>query len=121
MAQPARSVTSRRGALLRYRVMAYVVGVMLIVVFATIPFDSVEAVVGPIHGVLYIVYLATVLQVVVQFRLKLWTFVGMVACGWLPFLAFIMERYVTRRLQRMAAQVAGEEPGQIANAPETAG
>ena len=32
------------GALLRYRVMAYVVGVMLIVVFVSIPFQAVEQV-----------------------------------------------------------------------------
>jgi integral membrane protein len=78
--------------------MAYIVGVMLILVFASIPFDSVEAVIGPIHGILYIVYLVTVLQVVIQFRLKLWTFVAMVASGWLPFLAFVMEWWVNRRL-----------------------
>lgn len=79
--------------------MAYIVGVMLIVVFVSIPFDSVEAVIGPIHGVLYIVYLITVLQVVIQFRLRLWTFVAMVASGWLPFLAFVMEWWVHRRLR----------------------
>ncbi len=95
MAQPARSLTSRRGALLRYRVMAYIVGVMLIVVFVSIPFDSVEAVVGPIHGVLYILYLMAVAACGVRVRLKLWTFVAMVASGWLPFLAFVMECWVT--------------------------
>jgi len=79
--------------------MAYVVGVMLIVVFASIPFDSVEAVVGPIHGVLYIVYLITVLQVVFLFGLNLWTLLAMVASGWVPFLAFVTEWWVHRRLQ----------------------
>jgi hypothetical protein len=49
--------------------------------------------------VLYIVYLITVLQVVIQFRLKLWTFVAMVASGWLPFLAFVTEWWVHRRLR----------------------
>lgn len=100
MAQPARALTGRtpEAALARYRVMAYVVGVMLIVVFASIPFDSVEKVVGPIHGIFYIVYLATVLDVVIRWRLRLLTLLGMVAGGWVPFLAFVVEWLVRRRL-----------------------
>ena len=95
------------GAAVRYRAMAYVVGVMLIVVFASIPFDSVERVVGPIHGALYIVYLATVLDLVRRARLGLWPTVAMVAGGWIPFLAFVVERWVSRRLQaRLAAHQA---------------
>ena len=38
------------GALLRYRIMAYVVGVMLIVVFVSIPFQAVERSVGSRTG-----------------------------------------------------------------------
>ncbi len=52
------------GALLRYRIMAYIVGVMLIVVFVSIPFQSVEKVVGFVHGMLYLLYLVTVLDLV---------------------------------------------------------
>jgi integral membrane protein len=86
------------GAILRYRVMAYTVGVGLILVFVCIPFDAVEKVVGFAHGMLYLVYLVTVLDLVRRARLKLWTFVAMVACGLVPFLAFVVERWVTRRL-----------------------
>jgi integral membrane protein len=82
--------------------MAYVVGVMLLVVFAAIPFDSVERVVGPLHGALYIVYLATVLDVFVRFRLRLLELVAMVAGGWVPFLAFVVERWMRRRLSPAA-------------------
>jgi integral membrane protein len=78
--------------------MAYVVGVMLIIVFASIPFSSVEAVVGPIHGVLYILYLLAAIDLVRQTRLGLWPLLAMVAGGWVPFLAFVVERWVTRRL-----------------------
>lgn len=100
MAQPARDLTSakRRGALARYRVMAYVVGVMLIVVFASIPFGALERVVGPIHGALYIVYLLSVLDVFVRFRLRLVDLVAMVAGGWVPLLAFVVERWMRHRL-----------------------
>ena len=91
------------GALLRYRIMAYIVGVGLIVVFISIPFDAVEKVVGFAHGMLYLIYLLTVLDLVRRARLKLWTLLAMVACGWVPFLAFVMERWLTRRLKARIA------------------
>jgi integral membrane protein len=86
------------GALIRYRIMAYIVGVMLIVVFVNIPFQSVEKPVGFIHGMLYLVYLLTVLDLVRRAHLRFWTFVAMVCGGWVPFLAFIVERWITHRL-----------------------
>jgi integral membrane protein len=110
--------------------MAYVVGVMLLVIFAVLPFQiwgsgsvshtasSIEAVIGPIHGVLYLMYLVTVIDVVVRYRVGLWMFVGMVVAGWCPFVAFIAEHYVTRRLtsgeeyRRWRSESAGESSGQ---------
>jgi integral membrane protein len=86
------------GVLLRYRIMAYIVGVMLILVFCAIPFSSVEQVVGPIHGILYILYLAAALHLVIRARLGFWTLVAMVTGGWVPFVAFVVERWVTHRL-----------------------
>ncbi len=90
----------------RYRVMAWVVGTMLILVFVgLIPaINSMDAVLGPIHGVLYIVYLATVVNMLVVYRLNVWYFIGMVTAGWCPFVSFIVERKITRRL-------AGEQIG----------
>lgn len=78
--------------------MAWVVGTMLIVVFVAIPFQGVEKVIGPIHGILYIVYLATVVNMLIVYRLGFWYFVGMVVAGWCPFVSFIVERMITRRL-----------------------
>jgi integral membrane protein len=95
-------MTGIAGALLRYRIMAYTVGVGLIVVFCCIPFDSVEKVVGFTHGMLYLVYLVTVLDLVRRARLGLWNLICMVASGWVPFLAFVMERWVTRRVSNRA-------------------
>ena len=103
MAQPARDLTSLHRTLVVYRTMAYVVGVMLIVVFACIPFDRVEAVIGPIHGALYIVYLLSALVLVIRAGLGWWTMLAMVTGGWVPFTAFVVERWVSRRL---AADVA---------------
>ena len=105
MAQPQRTLTARtrEGAFARYRVMAYVVGVLLLVVFAAIPFGSVESIVGPLHGALYIVYLATVVDVFVRFRLRLLDLIAMVAGGWVPFLAFVVEHWMRRRLAPAAS------------------
>jgi integral membrane protein len=84
----------------RYRIMAWVVGTMLILVFVgLIPaINSMDAVLGPIHGVLYIVYLATVVNMLITYRLNIWYFIGMVTAGWFPFVSFVVERMITRRL-----------------------
>jgi integral membrane protein len=89
-------------ALLFYRVMAYVVGVGLIAVFVCIPFDSAEAVIGPVHGFFYIVYLLAALLLVVRARMPWWMWLLMATGGWVPFAAFFVERWVTRRLAARA-------------------
>ncbi|MGH9006355.1 MAG: DUF3817 domain-containing protein [Acidimicrobiales bacterium] len=98
------------GALLRYRVMAYIVGVALIVLVCIgIPlqtaghFDGVVKVVGPIHGALYIVYLLAAADLARRARFGLLQVAVMVAAGLVPFVAFIVERQVVRRLGRAAS------------------
>lgn len=97
----------------RYRIMAYIVGTMLIFVFlfghvghaSIVGYKlsvRVEDVIGPIHGALYIVYLLTVLLLWRQYRLPVQVLVIMIAAGWLPFTAFIGERWVMRRLRAEA-------------------
>src|SRR5579884_4050040 len=95
-------VNGLRGALLRYRVMAYTVGVGLIVlVFIGIPlrygvgFVWVEKIVGALHGFLYIVYLVTALDLARRARFSLVQMLAMIGAGLLPFLAFFIERRVT--------------------------
>ncbi len=65
-ADEARADRGLRSALVRYQIMAYVVGVGLIVlVFIGVPLQygagvpQVAQIVGPIHGAMYIVYLAS--------------------------------------------------------------
>jgi integral membrane protein len=91
-------------SLLRYRVMAYVTGTMLLVLClvamplkyaAGIPGPT--AVVGAMHGVLYCVYLLTAFDLALRAR---WTAKGTVLvllAGTIPFLSFVAERVVTRR------------------------
>ncbi|MGI8492124.1 MAG: DUF3817 domain-containing protein [Acidimicrobiales bacterium] len=93
------------GALIRYRVMAYTVGVfLLILVVVGIPLQiaghpGVVQVVGPIHGVLYIVYLLAALNLVYRARLSLWQMVLMVGAGLLPLLAFFIERRISAEVR----------------------
>lgn len=96
-------MSSLRDPLIRYRIMAWIVGTMLIAVFVVIPFQSVEKVIGPIHGILYIVYLATVVNMLMVYRLRFWYFVGMVVAGLCPFVSFVVERLISRRLAAGAA------------------
>jgi integral membrane protein len=93
------------GALRRYRFMAYTVGVgLIILVFVGIPLQyaahspGVVKVVGPIHGALYIVYLLAALDLSRRARFGLLQMAAMVAAGFVPFVAFIVERQVVRRL-----------------------
>jgi len=104
--------------LIRYRIMAWIVGVMLIAVFVTIPFQKVDGVLGPIHGVLYIVYLVTVVNMLISYRVGLWYFVGMVVAGWCPFVSFICERLISRKL---AARTEATPTGPTAPGPEGGG
>jgi len=104
------------GALQRYKVMAYIVGVgLIILVFIGIPlqyganFDLVEKVVGTMHGFLYIVYLVAALDLARRARFTLLQMAAMIGAGLLPFLAFIIERKVERRVNEVLAQRATEE------------
>ncbi|MEP6695589.1 MAG: DUF3817 domain-containing protein [Pseudonocardiales bacterium] len=98
------------GPLLRYRVMAYVVGVWLIVlVFVGMPLKylaghpGVVQVVGPVHGFLYIVYLVFALDVAIRRRYALPRTALMLLAGALPFLSFVVERIVTRDVRAAAS------------------
>jgi integral membrane protein len=106
-------------ALKRYRIMAYLVGTgLLILVCVGVPLQyaghnkSVVAVVGPIHGFLYIIYLVSVLDLMVRARLNLKQLVVMVCAGFLPGLAFIIEHHISRVL---GARIAAEQAAPAAS------
>ncbi|HVM28313.1 MAG TPA: DUF3817 domain-containing protein [Mycobacteriales bacterium] len=91
------------GALSRFRVMALVVGIgLLILFFVAVPLRYLAGhaefseVFSPIHGAAYMVYLVTVLDLS---RRAGWTFlrtVGVMLAGTVPFLSFVVERRVVR-------------------------
>ncbi len=93
------------GSLLRYRVLAYIVGVGLAtLVFVGIPlqiagYPQLVAIAGPIHGVFYIIYLVTALDLARKARFSLLEMAAMIGAGLLPILAFVIERRITRRVR----------------------
>lgn len=103
---------SLESALLRYRLMAYVVGTLLMVlVFVAVPLQyaadqpAPAAVIGVIHGICYIVYLLTSYDLVRKAGWRWTRLVAPVFAGFIPVLAFVVERRTTRRLregQRLA-------------------
>jgi len=92
-------------ALTRYRIIAYVVGVFLLVlVFVATPLTltgrhALGAVLGPIHGFLYIVYCVLTFHLAVLARWSLKYTLLIVLAGTVPFLSFVAERSVTRRVR----------------------
>jgi len=92
-------------ALRRYRVMANVVGVgllLLVVVGMPLQFGAgqpiVVAVIGPIHGAAYIIYLVAALDLSRQAHLSVGRIALMICAGLVPGLAFHVERRVSRDL-----------------------
>jgi integral membrane protein len=94
------------GALLRYRVIAHVVGVVLVVfILIAVPVrylagePRMSETISPIHGFLYIVYLVATVDLS---RRSGWTVLrtlGVMLAGTVPFLSFYVERRTTRSLR----------------------
>ncbi len=99
----ARAVRVARGSLGRYRVLAYVTGVMLLVLclemilkyllnvdvrsLAWVPFA---------HGWVYVVYLATVVDLWSKMRWGFRRLIAMVLAGVVPVMSFLLEKPVHR-------------------------
>jgi integral membrane protein len=94
-----------RLAVRAYRVMAYVTGVMLIILcficmplryFAHIPAPA--QVVGACHGVLYMIYIVVAFAMTRLVRMKVASFgtIIVLLAGTIPVLTFVVERWVSR-------------------------
>jgi integral membrane protein len=94
-----------------YRVMAWVVGVWLIVlVFVAMPLKyladspTMVEIVGPVHGFLYMAYLAVTLILAYRARWSPVRTILVMLAGTVPFMSFVAERRVTRWLEPLAAR-----------------
>ncbi len=92
-----------RGTVLRYRVMAYITGVVLMILcFVGIPlqiagYPAMVNVVGTVHGILYMIYLVTAALLAWKLRLAVVPTVLVLLAGTVPILTFVVERWMTRR------------------------
>ena len=92
-------------SLLAYRVLANVVGVVLVLLVASLPYkylgDHREPTggIGFVHGLLYIVLLSTVVNLAFRRRFPLVWVVMVALAGTIPFLSFVAERQVTARVR----------------------
>ena len=92
-----------RAAVLRYRVMAYITGVLIIVVcFVGIPLQIaahntfIVNQIGTVHGYLYIVYVIVAYILAQKLKMKLWPTILLLLAGTIPILTFFVERWMNR-------------------------
>ena len=111
-------VKAVRSALTRYRIMAYVVGVLLVVLICIglplkyLAYDpnlnalggTINTVCGVAHGWLYMILLITAVDL--GRRVK-WTWkrlLSIALAGTVPFLSFVAERFATKDVRQKLAQ-----------------
>jgi integral membrane protein len=106
-AVPATELRAQRvnAALGRYRVIAYTVGVGLLLLCVATVLDwgfhhpQMAEVVGPLHGFLYMIYLGLAIDLALKSRWSIGGTLLVLISGTIPFLSFVAERQVTRRVR----------------------
>lgn len=117
-----------KSALARYRVMAYVTGVFLLLLCLNMVLKYVVDQRGlgnwiPIgHGWLYMVYVAVAVDLWFRTRLDVTRMALVVLAGTIPFMSFVAERWVTSRVRPMveAEQAEQADGGASASTPRAA-
>ena len=102
-----------KGALQRYRVIANIVGVVLVVfILIAVPVrylgdePRLSETISPIHGFLYVVYLGITIDLARRVGWSLRRTVLVMLAGTVPFLSFVVERRMSRDVLESAAQAA---------------
>ena len=115
-----------RAAVLRYRVMAYITGVVLIILcFVGIPLQLIDNNtvivndVGTLHGILYIIYIIFAYLLTRRLHLAIGPTVLVLLAGTIPVLTFVVERWLTHRYIDPALAAAGQStvPGSVPAPP----
>ena len=108
-----------RAAALRYRVMAYITGVLIIVVcFVGIPMQVADHNVwivnnvGTVHGFLYIVYIVVAYILAQKLKMKTGPTVLLLLAGTVPILTFYVERRMQRKYIAPALAAESAPPSQ---------
>ncbi len=108
-------------ALVRYRIIALVVGVGLVVLFGIgVPLNhlagisSVSAVVGPLHGFLYMIFLVLTFDLARRLDWPYGRMILVMLCGTIPVISFVAERRTTRLVRaQLAARTAEEQSAAV--------
>ncbi|MEU0143875.1 DUF3817 domain-containing protein [Streptomyces albidoflavus] len=96
----------KRSVLTRYRVMAYVTAVMLLVLCVSMVFKygfdtgaDVTFVVSQVHGLLYIIYLVFAFDLGAKAKWPVGKLLWVLLSGTIPLVAFFVERRITREVE----------------------
>ncbi|MGP3968696.1 DUF3817 domain-containing protein [Streptomyces sp. 6N223] len=108
----------KRSVLTRYRTLAYVTAVMLLVLCTCMVFkygfdtgEDVTLVVSQIHGLLFMVYLVFAFDLGQKARWSFGKLLWVLVSGTIPLAAFFVERRVTAEVQPLLAGDAAEPVG----------
>ncbi|TAK68658.1 MAG: DUF3817 domain-containing protein [Actinomycetota bacterium] len=108
-----------RGALLRYRVMAWLTGVVLAVMTLALCYSltvsslretGLYSVGWVAHGWLFVVYVVTALDLGFRLRWPLWRLILVALAGTVPFASFFAERWVSHRVEAQLAEASSRAP-----------
>lgn len=93
-------------AVTRFRVLAVLVGIgLLVLVFVAMPlrylagYETFSEFFSPVHGLAYMLYLVTTVDLGRRVGWSLGRMVGVMLAGTVPFLSFLVERRVTASLR----------------------
>jgi integral membrane protein len=104
------------GALLRYRIMAFTTGVVLLAGTITIIMKDVANVphmepetglIWLFHGWLYLIYVIVTFFLGLKLRWPLWKYAVVMLAGTIPTMSFVAEHYVMREVR---ARMASPDP-----------
>ncbi|ASQ97028.1 DUF3817 domain-containing protein [Streptomyces sp. 11-1-2] len=109
----------KRSVLTRYRVMAYLTAVMLLVLCTCMVFkygfdtgEDLTLVVSQIHGVLYIIYLVFAFDLGSKAKWPFGKLLWVLVAGTIPTAAFFVERKVTHEVEPLVSG-ATAAPAQV--------
>lgn len=118
----------KRSVLTRYRVMAYVTAVMLLILCLCMVFkygfdkgEGLTLVVSQIHGVLYIIYLLFAFDLGSKAKWPVGKLLWVLVAGTIPTAAFFVERTVVREVEPLIAGAAPAAPGAAPSRSDQAG
>jgi integral membrane protein len=102
-----------------YRVMAYITGVLIIVIcFAGLPLqfaagsDWIDKWLGTVHGYLYVIYVVIAFLLAAKLRMRPLQMIPLLLAGIVPIMTFIVERWMMRTYISPALAAADAPPAQ---------